>query len=508
MWRRSRDRRGTVSVITALAGVVLLGSAAIAIDIGMLAVERQKLRDNLDFAAHAGAYYLPGDGDAAVAEARRVALENDPSLDPTTKLYCVVGSTPGRLPKSEQIPNTCDPGLGEPYTGTKYPGMYCDRKYCYIPCDPSVGKCNTLRVEDTKVVPFAFAPVFGINEGVTGGVSSAACKGSCGDEAPNAMDVVVMADRTRSMEEPDRAAMKLGIQEMLKTMDPKLQYVAFGALHKSEPYRSGSDGNGGSTDPRCVMNASGYSRYSSASTNAQRGTWIPVPFSNDYQGSTPLTLNPGSELVKAVGCLPASSGGAGAEWAYGTQLASGMKAAARYVLGIDSNNLGSLPARPTPAKKVIIFETDGQPDETWDGGSSTLTTSGDVAYGRQGDSSLNGIQGCQGFKAAADQAKSRGALVITIGFGDASTADCRKGGSTSHKVRNYLAGAASAMPDGTASAADKSCTKPSADEPAPENADGDFYFCATQGAELSDIFASAIEQVSTGIRFVPIKSVG
>ena len=47
----------------------------------------------------------------------------------------------------------------------------------------------------------------------------------------------------------------------------------------------------------------------------------------------------------------------------GTTLAAPMKAAAKYLLGLTANNLGNLPARTPTPRKVIIFETDGQPNE-------------------------------------------------------------------------------------------------------------------------------------------------
>ena len=55
-----------------------------------------------------------------------------------------------------------------------------------------------------------------------------------------------------------------------------------------------------------------------------------------------------------------------------------MKAAARYLLGLAPNNLGSLPARtPTPTK-VLIFETDGEPNES-------ATTAGTTSLGDPDD---------------------------------------------------------------------------------------------------------------------------
>src|SRR5699024_1652231 len=66
--------------------------------------------------------------------------------------------------------------------------------------------------------------------------------------------------------------------------------------------------------------------------------------------------------------------------AQGTVLASALKAAARYLLGNDPNNISSLtPARTEAAKKILIFETDGQPNERGTtGGSTSLGNAGDI----------------------------------------------------------------------------------------------------------------------------------
>ena len=56
-----------------------------------------------------------------------------------------------------------------------------------------------------------------------------------------------------------------------------------------------------------------------------------------------------------------------------------MKSAARYVLGLTPNNLGSLPVRSHPARNAIIFETDGQPNESnITTGTTALSSSGDI----------------------------------------------------------------------------------------------------------------------------------
>ena len=302
--RRRRDEDGAVAVMAVILSVVIFGVAAIAIDIGMLAMERQKLHDTVDAAAHAGAFAMPGDGATAMKAARDIALSNDPDLvydfteqNPKVRLWCVVASTGGSSPavRADQIPSTCNPGTA-PFTTAKYPDLRCNGKICKVPCAPSLTtSCNTVEVVAEKEVPFGFANIFGRSEGSTGAVASAACKGSCGQEAPNPMDVVFMADRTTSMSDSDRGLMKTAILDSLKTMTPSLHYVAFGALHKSR------------TGTSCATDPTTYNRWRSEEWNVTQGDWVPIPFANNYLSSsvTP-TLNSSSALYQGIGCLPDS----------------------------------------------------------------------------------------------------------------------------------------------------------------------------------------------------------
>jgi hypothetical protein len=502
---RRRDEDGAVALMTVILSIVIFGVAAIAIDIGMLAMERQKLHDTVDAAAHAGAYAMPGDGAAAMKAARDIALSNDPDLiydfteqNPKIRLWCVVAATPTvpPRPRDDQIPSTCNPGTA-PFTTAKYPDLRCNTKICKIPCAPSLStSCNTVEVVAEKEVPFGFANVFGRSEGSTGAVASAACKGSCGQEAPNPMDIVFMADRTTSMSSSDRALMKTAILDSLKTMTPSLHYVAFGALHKSR------------TGTSCATDPTTYTSWRSDEWNVTQGDWVPIPFANNYLSSsvTP-SLNTSSALYRGVDCLPDSGVPGWRYGSYGTHLASGMKGAARYLLGEAPNNLSSLPARPGTPKKVLIFETDGMPDEILDGGSTSLTSSSDVGAGLNGAGNTNGQKGCDNLVDVARNARDRGVIVITVGFGQAATGRCKKSegetGATS-RVRDVLAAAASSDPvTGTASTA-SACNSPASRTA--ENTDGDYFFCAAQGAELADIFKTAVAQVSSGVRLVKLPS--
>mgnify|MGYP000294519060 CR=1 FL=1 len=458
---RNSGERGAAAVIFALLVPVLFGVLALALDVGRLVYEHQQLSNALDAAALAGATSLPDDPTAARTAAIAFAKANDPAADPSVTFWCVVASSgAAHTVASGQVPSVCNPGT--------VAGATCNENICAIPCATLSGHtCNTLTVTDDKDVPFSFGPVIGINTGNTGSLAANACKGSCGSQIPNPMDIALVADRTGSMSTANRDLMVSGIKSTLQTMTRDQQYVALGTIHRSK------------TSPgSCITTPS----------TDNTGPWIPVPFSNDYTqnpaipGGTP-PLNTSSTLVKGLNCLSASSGG--------TFLAAPLKAAARYVLGLTSNNLGSLPTRSTPARKAIILETDGQPNEQNIAGSdNSLLTANDIG-------TTNGAVACTNLKAVATDAKARGLLIVTVAFGDATTARCATGGEF---VRDVLAAAASKDSHGNPSTSNNDCS--TAALRTAENSDGDFFFCAASGSELGPIFVSAVNAISSHSRLI------
>ncbi len=458
---QSARERGAATVIFALLVPVLFASLAMALDVGKLVYERQHLSNALDAAALAGAASLPSDPVAARNAAVSFARANDPEADPAVHFWCVVASTgAAKTIVAGQVPSVCDPGT---VTGAK-----CNESICAIPCTPGTGiSCNSITVSDDKDVLFNFAPAIGIDAGNTGSLASDACKGSCGAQIPNPMDIALVADRTGSMSTAHRDLMVAGIKSTLQTMTREQQYVSLGTIHRSK-----------TTPGTCITTPS----------TDNTGPWIPVPFSNDYTqnpalpGATP-PLNTASTLVKGLNCLTASSGG--------THLAAPLKSAARYVLGMDANNLGSLPARSTPAKKAIIFETDGQPNEQNFSGTAALADAVDIG-------SSTGTVACSNFKAVADNAKAAGLLIVTVAFGDATSARCNT--SSGDYVRNVLASAASKDSHGNASTSNNDCSTTALR--AVENSDGDFFFCAASGSEMGPIFVSAVNAISSNSRLI------
>jgi hypothetical protein len=356
--RRPRDESGAVAIMFALLAMVLMGAAALGVDFASQVNERQMLQDSMDAGAQAGAYQLPNNSAKSQTDATAFAKAADAHATPDVDYFCVVGSLKSGslwVLDASQIPGVCNPASSK--VASTYTGLRCGPSICSIPCRPSAGdQCNTIRLSDSYDVPFTFARALGISQGSTGATQSVACKGSCGTIPPNPLDVAVVADRTSSMSTTNRAAMIAGIKGMLKVMTPSQQYVAFGTIGRSN-----------SSAPSSCK--------SSPSSVETTGPWIPTPFTTGYLNAAGTDVSTSNQLVKDVSCLTASG--------TGTSLAAPFKSAARYLLGSAvgaTNNLSSLPVRNSGApRKVLIFETDGQPNETAaTAGTASLSSSADL----------------------------------------------------------------------------------------------------------------------------------
>ncbi|WP_104091204.1 Tad domain-containing protein [Arthrobacter sp. GMC3] len=462
--KRSKEfrERGATSILLVLLIPVLFGALAVALDFGKLSYERQQLSNAMDASALAASQDLP-DPVSAKAAALKFAKSNGTKTPPDVTFWCVVASTgAAKTPVAGQIPAICNPGATSK--------AQCNETICAFPClDKSPNKCNTITVTANKDVPFAFAPVIGIKTGNTGAQSSSACRGSCGALSPNPMDIAIVADRTGSMGD-NLPKLVSGIQNTLQTMTKAQQYVALGTIGRSVD----SPKNG-----TCVT---------TASTSETAGPWIPIPYSDNYTGTPAFPgatppLNPASTLVQGVGCLKASG--------TGTYLASPLKAAARYVL--DDNNLKGMQERSSKARKAIIFETDGEPNEvnfSIPKGIDPTKLDNSVDLGNKDLATA-----CSKFIDVAKNAKAANILVVTVAFGGATSAKCG-----TRNVRDVLAEAASDDPKGGPS---KANTCAGADIAA-ENSDGDYFFCAADGAELGPIFISAINSISPNSHLIRI----
>ena len=119
---RRDGERGQVIVLFTFFIVVLLGFAAIVVDLGVLRNANQNLWNALDSGALAGASALPADGNAARLTAMQYADSNYPGSIPSgrvsTSFRCLVGDrNHDNLPDMTDIPMTCNPGSWLPPPG-------------------------------------------------------------------------------------------------------------------------------------------------------------------------------------------------------------------------------------------------------------------------------------------------------------------------------------------------------------------------------------------------------
>ena len=485
-WSRTRER-GATAVVIALCLTLLMAAAAMSFDTANLAMKRQTLQNITDAAAQAGATYLPDHPSDAIAAVDEYAHRYDVSLSLTKTLWCMIPSTGAskQVPAGPLYATTCDPKPGTTVTyvaGAN--GVVCDENLCALPCNPTLvttAKCNSMQVTGNRVVPYYFAPAIGIASGVTGAVTSVSCAKSCGSGGkPNPMNIAIVADRTPSMLMANvtvngvsmtaYAAMQASIERSLETLTPEYQFVTLGTIHKS---------NSPTTNSCKTL-------LPNASASGATGTWMPVPFSNNYlygnlnsaAGTRTLDLT-GSKLGHQVDCMN-SSDPQSAPWY--THLAAPLKGAARALLAGPTASMSSnrdLLTGNAPVSKWIIFETDGQPMET-------MAWSTDTSLGSTNDPSAPGddTQACKNLLNVAGNAKTAGIHIIMIAFGSDTTSACGNQGT----VRQVMAKAASPINSATPSTAPSDC--PTA------NNDGDYFYCATTGDELKNIFTTAVGMAS------------
>ncbi len=428
--------RGVTAVFLALWIIVIIGFVALGIDMSIHTKSRQNLWDTLDASALAGVSFLP-DGDAAAQAALDYADANMPGLAPGIEFWCVVGRTASGNPDSSHIPAMCDPGPG-PYTAGAYPGLECNDRMCLIPCNPFAPEfdvCNTMTVQAERDVIYTFAPVIGFNQGSTGVLTSAACKGPCGASILAPGDIALVVDRTGSMRPQDVSALQSASNAFLEGLDTSLHDVALGTLGRSNP---------SSTCP------------TRPSTSGSSGPWIPVGLTNDYDltdntpPDNPPNLNASSELVQGISCLTTSS--------TGTNLGDPIEAAGNYLVAN---------GRPEAADGVV-FMTDGEANEPFGSGN------------------------CNYAETKALGVKSLGVIVVTIAY-RLQGVDC-EGTPATTVLADMASDPLSGVPtaddggDGPLGLPGGCATPPSISS---ENADGDLFFCAPDPGQLAAVFHAA-----------------
>ena len=394
--RGRRERRdGQILVLFTFVLIVLMGIAALVIDVGVLRRTNQELWNAMDSGALAGAEELPMDATKAASVGKHFVTTNFGGVNASDIVHsyrCVVGDRNNDgMPDTGDIPSVCDPGPG---AGSSW---RCANGICAAPCDPSLANvtCNTLVLSSAVDVDYQFGRAIGVNNGRTQQVLSAACVGPCGASPTIPVDLILIIDRTSSMSTADIANVRAASNSVLKLYDPDVQRIGFGILGPS----STSSTCGGANSP-------GLGTAASTTTGAV--TWLPVGLTgvgapvNERYLNTNGTINTSSLLAKTIACFNQSS--------TGTIMTNPLTTARQYLVAN---------ARPG-AVKGIIFMTDGQPN---------------------GDTCLSADN-------AATAAKTAGIEIFTVGFGiDAFTCPDTSGVWKNGSVTRFLASMATGSID-------------------------------------------------------------
>ncbi|MGD8487140.1 MAG: vWA domain-containing protein, partial [Chloroflexota bacterium] len=347
--------------------------------------------------------------------------------------------------RTSDVPRVCDPGPGAAWT--------VEGDIAYATCTPTLGHvCNTIVVSGPASVDYNFAPVLGVFEGSTGARSAAACKGACGEPPEVPVDLVMILDRTGSMNGVDTDNARNAADSVRKVYDPRLQWISLGLLHRSK------------TESGCVTIADNSDGWSAVPSVGLR-EWVPIgltgvgaSFGSDY-------VSDSSPMANAIACFNNSSG-------QGTDLADPVRMAT-YELETYGR---------ADAVKAILLLSDGKPNN-----SATPAVNTTRNY-------------CADAFDAAQAAKAKGIEIYTVGFGLDVERDhiCQDtfGDWKNRSAPDLLAAMA------TDSANDNGC-------PGTENDDGDRYYCVpkTSGAstDLSDVFETAVAQLTGHSRLVNVE---
>ena len=386
--RGTRDgRQGQILVLFTLVIVVLMGLAALVIDVGLLRRTGQELWNALDSGALAGASELPGNPTGAATVGRRFATTNFPNVNPADIIVsyrCVVGDRDNNnVPDTGDVPSVCNPGT------VPGGGWRCGDGICVALCAPGPSTaCNTLVLASTATVNYQFGPAIGVQQGSTQQILSAACVGPCGAAPTVPVDLMLIIDRTSSMSNDDITNARDAANAVLGLYNPEAQHIGLGILGPSRT----TSGCTGANSPALGV---------PSTTVTGSVTWRPVgltgigaPVNQAYLNANG-SLNTSSTLVKAIACFTQSS--------TGTIISTPTNEARTYLVA--NGRAGSV--------KGIILMTDGQPN---------------------GDT-------CANAHTAATNAKAAGIEMFTVGFGIDSTFICPDTSGTwrNRSVTNLLA---------------------------------------------------------------------
>ena len=268
--RHHRDREhGQIIVLAAIAFVVVLGFAALVIDLGFLRNDRSRLTNALDAASLAGAAYMVSSGKYVPVDNTNLAADtavinatldaNFPGLrtsanPPTITYSCLIGvdmdptsPTYNQAYVARDVGSTgvvCDPhnavgaASASAVLASSFTGAGLIRSSA---CRPDLGdKCDAVSITGSVTRQYLFAPALGAlgrgaasSSGSTGSVVSSACSGPCGAPPVMPVDLVIVLDRTLSMSSASITTLQDAAEVVLSVYDPSKQRVALAMVGPS-----------------------------------------------------------------------------------------------------------------------------------------------------------------------------------------------------------------------------------------------------------------------------------
>jgi hypothetical protein len=305
--RDHKGQRGQMLVLFELVLIIILMCAALVIDIGLLRNDRQALVNAVDAAALAGGAMMPVSGPTNAAKANalidltiKASYPGLPTGSYKISYKCLIGADASGPLISRDIPGVCDPRPS--HGGTVSAGDFTGAgKTRVSSCDPMVGDtCNTVLVEASAIQNYFFAPVAGVHQGSTGTVSSASCRGACGQPPTVPVDLVIILDRTLSMAGSSGGADKItslknAAKAVLSVYDPAKQHVGLALTGPGVIDSSGNPVTSGSCSPAAYGyydndNWTPYTTLNAAVTSTATTITVKAPHSLGF-GSTPFTID-------------------------------------------------------------------------------------------------------------------------------------------------------------------------------------------------------------------------
>ncbi|NIF53393.1 hypothetical protein F3J19_15015 [Burkholderia sp. Ax-1724] len=356
-----RRQRGAVSILVAISMVMLLGFAALGVDLGYLAYSQRRLQSATDAAALAGAVDLWTQSWAtASSNAQAFAAGNNNTLPG------------GVIPAAATITGLTLSSVALPYK-------------------QAASGYNGIQVTQQATVPLYFARVFGKSQQTISATSKA---GAGGGAEPALYNVMIVLDTTRSMATTTDSNCK----NAKGAAQTRLQCAQAGALQLLTGLTNAGDNVGlmafpPQTSSTYNFSCSGKSPTIASSYSASSASYQYSSPSSGYLGSNGQ-VSTSSGIVQALG--GGSCSGLPAPGGLGTFYAQAITAAQTSLAATAST-------QHPPGQNVIILLSDGIASST----TTQLGTTYSSTYGSECQAAIN---------AASAVKNNTGTLIYTVAY--------------------------------------------------------------------------------------------